>query len=346
MYISLYLIGSLSQLSIQGSAAETTVFFPASMDKMQTAEYTYSQTMVHWVDGTFIGTGSIKMAYDHNITGRIGLTGIYDIKAWQRACDVPSYFTGTVQTSNNRTTRYTIGTVKTIGSMNLNGMHSNLYLGDYMDPATPKEYFLDDLMYIRAITVQSVFDWAGETFISVMGTTLSAYHIHWKGQIVYLGYICGIGAYPLINCTADYYYEKQSGLLLATEAQFIDYLSSDPEVQQKHTISKRLISLKYEGQPVEKDDRNLLDSFLDRLFGENRRQAEAIMGIIAIIGAGLIAIHLINKRSLKWRSQALVEFEKKYGNLETIIEETKQELAESLKEPESNENNVPNSEDP
>ena len=310
---------------IQGSAAETKISFPDSIDKMQNAEYSFTQKLAHYGEGTFFGSGSIKLTYDHNLTGRLGILSNYDLKAYQ-CHSTPSFFKGTLQTTHNLTTRYTIGTIKTIGSVNLNGMHTNWYLGDYANPDLSKEYQIDDLIYTHYVdNAQNIFSWYGDAYVNIMGETITAHQIHWEGQKIYAGTICGIGTGPLINCSVDYYYEKQSGLLLATEATFLDYNSQDPSIYQLHTVSKTLISLKYEGQPDE-NDKSIFDNLFDRLFGENRRQAEAIMGIIAIIGAGLLAIHLINKRSLKWRSQALVEFEKKYGNLETIIEETKQEI--------------------
>ena len=290
------------------------VTFPNSFDKINYVEYQIDQDMNHWVDGDFSGGGILNITYDHAVNGQVSLDADYSAEFWQKACTTASNFSGRLMVINNVDTRWTLSNPYSIGSQDLDEVYVQYFLGNCFSENGVKLFFLDDLWYLHNMIVQREFElMEEEERIYLLDGFVDTIHIQWVGSFVYAGYICGIGEFPQVNCTVDYYYEPQTGILVYSSGHYLEYLTTAPTIYQDHILEKRISDLGYEGQP----DPDQPDTIWD-IFTNNNNEAK-FWSFIVIVGSillGIVAIVIINKKSLKWRAKAIMEYEKKYGSVD------------------------------
>jgi hypothetical protein len=301
--------------------------FPDDFKKFYSSNYSYSQTMIQWKDGKFTGTGNMGFNYSHEVPGRVNIKGYYDLNVWQKACDQSQSFNGKIQTIMNYTTRYTLSNPVTIGTLNQYQMLTNLYLGDTFKGNYLKLFFLDDIMYLHGNMHQEVFDMVGYEQVTVMGYPINCSRVQWVGQLIYAGYICGIGFAPLINCSVNYYYEVKSGLLVYSDTSYLEYIHNDTSIYQQHQIYKVLTNYAYVGQPKQTETTTTGNALVNYFWSdqEARDRFNAFLIIIGIVIGGIVVVVIINKIALKRKVKFIIEYEKKFGKVEKFedMDETK-----------------------
>lgn len=296
------------------STALSVPTFPNSIKKLTSANYTISQEMNHWNKGKFQATGKIGMTfsvpYPEEMPDRLDIKIWNKVDMWQRACDEASHYNGTTEMSVNNTNRKVLDNPKYIGAMNLAGTYSNIFLGETLNGNYPKLFFLEEIMYTRAEIVPQTFQYEKNETVEYNDAMINCVKMSWVGQIFYAGFICGMGSNILINCSFDYYYECNSGLLLYSDVSMLEYLQSDQTVYQLHHITKSLDKLTYEGQPDNEGSGNPIIDF----FGNSLNEADMgyfylTIGITAILGLAIFAIWKIHRAGMRWRAQALLKYE-------------------------------------
>jgi DNA-directed RNA polymerase subunit RPC12/RpoP len=281
---------------------------------MYTANYTTTQEMNHWNKGTFKATGKIGMTFTvpapTEMPERLDITIWNKVDMWQRACDEASHYNGTTKIMTNSTNRKVLGNPEYIGAMNLANTYTNIFLGNSLNLNTPKWFFLEEIMYTRAEIVMEVFQHEKNDTVEYKDAMINCVKMSWVGQIFYAGFICGMGNNVLINCSYNYYYECNSGLLIYSDVSMLEYLQADSAVYQLHHITKTLDKITYEGQPAGEGSGNPIIDF----FGNSMSEADMgyiylTIGITAILGISLFAVWKIRRAGMRWRAQAIIKYE-------------------------------------
>ncbi len=188
-------------------------------------------------------------------------------------------------------------------------MFTNLYLGDTLKGNYPQVFFLTDLMYILSVKNEEIFHFVGYTLVLFDNQLVNCTHMEYVGQILYAGDVCGLGTTPTVNCTFDYYYEQQTGLLVFSKSHMLEYLYSNPAIYQTQDISTILLSISFEGQPVTNNPNPVVNFFI----GDSTFVIRVLVfGISIILATGIIAIIWIRKASLRKHARELLDYEEEH----------------------------------
>ncbi len=302
---------SFQVIEISGQE-ETSI--PFNLEEINSVKYILNQELNHYSEGNFQGQGEISVEYDHQVPGTIYLDLFYNLSIWQKPCSNAVEVKDEVYIELNKTTRFIEATGDQFVNLSLDGygLYGHWYLGDYFSPESKKTYFIEDLLFLHGERFNNTFEFKTDSKIFLNGQIIDCYQLEWTGQLIYAGYICSIGSNPYFNCTVNYYFEKNSGLLVYSESEILEYLYDDPNIFQHHSIEKYLIDVNDKKlDDTEGSNKNSTETGVNWPWeGEKSNDFMALAIIFSIIVGGILAILIINKSIKKRNLKALLENEK------------------------------------
>ncbi len=298
--------------------------FPDNFSSITEIEYNIEQKMIHWNEGQFEGDGSLNISFDHSVQNKLYLEGNYNYSIWQKACASSTKIKDRIYVEIDPKTRFIQGNSDQFVNLSLNNLYVHWFSPkDSFGPSTNNSYFLEALLIIHGLRINTSFDYIGEKILFVQNVRTECILYEWVGQIFYAGgYVCGLGPNPLLNCSIKYYYEKNTGILCYSVSNILEYLGDDPDIYQNHEITYSLTSIN--GNFGDQNTTNNEDGGGNNFWpweGENGGDIVAYSIIGSIIAFGFVSIFIINKISKKRNLKALIEYEKRHGSVENINED-------------------------
>jgi hypothetical protein len=285
---------------VLNSAAQN---FPSNPADITYIEYDYKQIFRHYTTNPLEAGGRIKINMRVDENSNYSLSSVYNLTVYPIICDGGIPFTGIINYTLDPLTRFIRASSSTIGDMNPLSQFSNLFLSNtFISGNYSARFWLEDLMIIRGIIFGFDFVYNGTAYVSIKGTMVECHRISLTQTFLFGEYRCGLGNGIIMNASVDYYYEKDTGLLVYTLGNYYEYVYNEPNKYQSHEVSKTLVDLKYKGQPQD----NPFDFFNYEQFGDPD-MVKGIVGISLIVIIAGFSILKINRVKQKKEAEAYIK---------------------------------------
>ena len=203
--------------------------------------------------------------------------------------------------------------------MNPEGQFSNLFLSkSFLEEGYSTRFWMDDLTIIKGLVWGWYFNYSGIMNINIGNKLVECYRISLDQTFINPDYVCGLGAVVMMECNFEYFYEKQSGLLVYTNTFIYEYVKDDKSLYRTHEISRILTDLKYKGQPI-----GDLSQFFDLVLQGDPDVLKGVFGIIAIVSITTVILLRLNKTKQKRDAQEYIRLKEQeaFGTIKRNIDE-------------------------
>ncbi len=277
--------------------------FPTNPADITYIEYEYSQIFRHYTTNPLEAGGRIKINMKVNENSNYSLSSMYNLTVYPIICEGGVPFTGIINYTLDPSTRFIRDGSTNIGLMNPKNQFSNLFLSDtFLGTNYSTMFWLEDLMIIRGVIYGFNFVYNGTAYASIKGSMVECHRVSLTQTFLFGEYRCGLGSGIIMNSTVDYYYEKETGLLVYTQGNYYEYVYNEPNKYQSHEVRKTLVDLKYKGQPQD----NPFDFFNYEVFGDPD-MVKGIAGIGLILVIAVFSILKLNRVKQKKEAEYYIK---------------------------------------
>lgn len=315
--------------------------FPDRFADIEYVKYSFNQIFTHYEKGTSQAAGVISIKIQ-DLTESINFSINHNLDIWPRSCYEAQKFDYQLNYRVNPVTRqityvdyYSPG----FNGEGLKNQYCFYYMQDYTQVGQDKYILHDDMMIFRGTPFHSsLFHCVGVNNpadrIYIQGDFYDTIHMQFNVSsgdpiLIYTGSICGIGTGIYINATIDLYYDVKSGILLYSKSDYLEYYYANPAIQQRHQIQRMILQLDFEGET----GTGFIDSQRPiNYFWDDPANRLGIQIIIYIIIASIISIMVINRRSIKWKYEAIRSINNIETKLKREINQIRAKIDEDLRE--------------
>lgn len=315
--------------------------FPDTFADIEYVKYSFNQIFTHYEMGTSQAAGVISIKIQ-DLTESINFSIDHNLDIWPRSCYEAQKFNYQINYRVNPVTRQITYVDYYSSGFNGDGLKNQYcfyYMQDYTQVGQDKYILHDDMMIFRGTPFHSsLFHCVGVNNpadrIYIQGDFYDTIHMQFNVSngdpiMIYTGSICGIGTGIYINASIDLYYDINSGVLLYSKSDYLEYYYANPAIQQRHQIQRMILQLDFEGET----GTGFVDSQKPiNYFWDDPTNRLGIQIIILIIIASLVSIIIINRRSIKWKYEAIRSINNIETNLKREINLIRTKIDEDLKE--------------
>lgn len=308
--------------------------FPNEFSDITYLKYSFQQSFTHYSTGSKTA-GGIIMIDLNEVTGYINFSIDHNLDVWTKSCTEAFEFDYDIDyrvDQNNRKIKYVDKYTGQFPGEDLENHYCYYYIDPAIDVGENRFLLHDDMMMFRGLPFHtSQFHCVDtEDSVAIQGDTYQAIHMQYNvydsdPQLLYAGSICGLGYGIVINATIDAYYEVDSGMLLYSKAEYLEYYGYDHEIQQQHVIQRTVLDMDFQGEPTGSD------GFTDTGTSSNPfwSDPDNVRGVSIIAGVffgTFVAFMVIRKTRDKWKYDTI----KQIPNVEAKLKQEINELEKQI----------------
>jgi hypothetical protein len=315
--------------------------FPDKFSDIEYLKYSFNQIFTHYEKGVSEAAGIISINLE-DLTESINFSIHHNLDVWPKSCYEAQQFDYDLRYRVNPITRQIVYVDYYSPGFNGEGLEDQYcfyFIQNYIQEGQDKQIMHDDMMIFRGTPFHSsTFHCVGvnraEDRVYIQGDLYDTIHMQFDVQqsdpiLVYTGSICGIGTGIYINATIDLYFDIDSGVLLYSKSDYLEYYYLDSSIQQRHQIQRTILQLDYEGETG--------TGFIDtqrstNYFWDDPTNRLGVGLVIIIILGTIVSFLMINRRSIKWKYEAIKSINNIETKLKHEINQLRSEIDEDLKE--------------